>query len=306
MLFFTLFTSGIMYAMPPVSRAAVLAKSPVSASAEPKGTLIVGSEQDYPPFATGMTDATAGGFTFDLWKAVATEAGLNYTIRVLPFHQVLQGFKEGKINVLINLAISDERRQFVDFTVPHVTVHGAIFVRKGENGIRNEEDLAGKALIVIKADLAHDYAVAKGWEKQLILVDTSAEGLRLLASGKHDAMLLAKLAGMLTLQETKLTNIIALKTRVGFSQKFAFAVPKGQSELLGILNEGLALTKSNGTYDALYEKWFGVYEVKEVGVRDLMKYVIPVIIFFLGIAGYILYRRQIEHQEAEKKISRPL
>jgi ABC-type amino acid transport substrate-binding protein len=37
--------------------------------------LVVGSEQDFPPFATGMTDATAGGFTVDLWRAVAAEAG---------------------------------------------------------------------------------------------------------------------------------------------------------------------------------------------------------------------------------------
>ena len=199
-----------------------------------------------------MTDATAGGFTVDLWKAVAAETGLKYTIRVLPFHQLLQEFKEGKIDVLLNLAQSDERHQFADFTVPHVMVHGAIFVRKGESNIRSEDDLAGKSIIVLNADLAHDYAVFKGWEKQLVLLDTSAEGLRLLASGKHDAMLLSKLAGMQMLQALGLANIEALKVKAGFSQKFAFAAQKGQSELLGKLNEGLALTKSNGTYNALY------------------------------------------------------
>jgi PAS domain S-box-containing protein len=261
----------------------------------------VGSEQDYPPFATGMTDDTAGGFTVDLWKAVAAEAGLNYTIRVLPFHQILEEFKEGKINVLINLAISDERRQFADFTVPHVTVHGAIFVRKGESGIRSEEDLAGKAIIVLKANLAHDYAVSKGWGKQLVLVDTSEEGMRLLSSGKHDALLLGKLAGMLTLQATKLTNIKALKARAGFSQKFAFAVPKGQSELLSKLNEGLSFVKSKGRYDVLYEEWFGIYEVKEVGLRAVMKYIIPLVVIFLCFAGYVFYRRQVERKEAERQ-----
>lgn len=37
--------------------------------------LIVGSEQDYPPFAVGSTDATAGGFTVERWEAVAEEEG---------------------------------------------------------------------------------------------------------------------------------------------------------------------------------------------------------------------------------------
>ena len=262
----------------------------------------MGSETDYPPFATGMSDATAGGFTVDLWKAVAAEAGLKYSLRVRPFHQILQEFREGRIDVLINLAQSGERRRFADFTVPHAIVHGGIFVRKGEAGIRSEADFAGKSLIVLNADLAHDYAVVKGWGSQLVLVDTAAEGLRLLASGRHDAMLLSKLAGMQTLQTLGLANIEALKARAGFAQKFAFAVPKGQSELLASLNEGLALTKSEGTYNALYDKWFGVYESKEVGWRDLLKYLIPLALALSGSAGYFFYQRSRERLAAEAKL----
>jgi PAS domain S-box-containing protein len=297
--FLALFASAAAQALTSVNQASPTAQKPLPAIQRQKDTLVVGSEQDYPPFATGMSDATAGGFTVDLWKAVAAETGLNYTIHVRPFHQLLREFKEGKIDVLINLAQSDERRQFADFTVPHVIVHGAIFVRKGESNIRSEDDLAGKTIIVLNADLAHDYAVSKGWEKQLVQLDTSAEGLRLLASGKHDAMLLSKLPGMQMLQALGLTNIEVLKVKAGFSQKFAFAVQKGQSELLAKVNEGLALTKSNGTYDALYEKWFGVYEVKEAGLRDVLKYIILIVVSFLLIGAYFFYRRQVERKQAE-------
>ena len=262
-----------------------------------KNTLIVGSEQDYPPFATGMTDATAGGFTVELWKAVAAEAGLKYSIRVRPFHELLEEFKEGKIDVLINLAHSDERDKFADFSVPHIVVHGAIFVRKGKTDIHTENDLTNKSIIVLSADLAHDYAVSKGWGKQLVLVDTAAEGMRLLSSGKHDAMLLSKLAGMQTLQKLELHNVEPLNVTVGFSQKFVFAVQKGQSDLLSQINEALAIINSNGLYSTLHEKWFGVYEVKPAGLRDFM----PIIVLVLATAGYLLYRRQIEREEAEKK-----
>ena len=192
--FLSLFASENAQALTSVNQAGATAqKPPPVIQVQKDTTLVVGSEQDYPPFATGMTDATAGGFTVELWKAVAAEAGLNYNIRVLPFRQVLKDFKKGKIDVLINLAVSEERDQFADFTVPHVIVQGAIFVREGESNIRSEDDLAGKSIIVLNGDLAHDYAVTKGLEKQLVLVDTPAEGMRLLASGKHDAMLLSKL-----------------------------------------------------------------------------------------------------------------
>jgi diguanylate cyclase (GGDEF)-like protein/PAS domain S-box-containing protein len=265
-------------------------------------TLIIGSEQDFPPFATGTTDASADGFTVDLWKAVAAEAALDYTIRVRPFYQILQEFKDGEIDVLINLAQSDERRQFADFTASHVVVNGAVFVRKGESNIQAEHDLVDKSIIVLQSDLAHDYAASKGWGKQLTLVNTAAEGLSLLASGKHDAMLLSKLAGVQTLQKLRLNNIKTLSAPAGFSQKFAFVVHKGQPDLLAKLNEGLAITKANGTYDLLYEKWFGVYEPKPVELRDLLKYLLPILLLFVGIAQYSIYRRNLERKAAQKAL----
>ncbi|HAC92217.1 MAG TPA: histidine kinase, partial [Planctomycetaceae bacterium] len=273
-------------------------------AAEPASTtLVVGSEQDYPPFALGRTDAEADGFTVELWKEVAREAGLKYTIRVMPFHQILQEFREGKIDVLINLAQSDERRQFVDFSIPHVTINGAIFVRKGESGIRSEADLTGKSIIVLNADLAHDYAVSRGWAKQLVLANTAADGFRLLASGKHDAMVIGKLIGMQTLHELNISNITALDVKPGFSQKFSFAVHKGETELLAKINEGLALNKPNGTFDALHDKWFGPYEEKPVTFRDVLRYLAPIALILLGFAGYEFYKRRIEHLQSQKALS---
>jgi diguanylate cyclase (GGDEF)-like protein/PAS domain S-box-containing protein len=251
-----------------------------------------------------MTDSTAGGFTVDFWKAVAAEAGLKYTLRVLPFSQVLQEFKDGKIDVLINLAISDERHQFADFSVPHVIVNGAIFVRKNKTGIKSESDLSGRSVIVLNRDLAHDYAISKGWGKQLVLVETVEEGLQLLASGKHDAMVLSKLVGMQSLQLLGLTNIKPLKTSVGFSQKFAFAVHEGKADLLSHINEAMAITKANGIYTALYDKWFGVYTEKQIILRYLLVYLPPLIALFLVIAIYFYYRRQVERKLAISALQR--
>ncbi|MBA3505946.1 MAG: EAL domain-containing protein [Betaproteobacteria bacterium] len=259
-------------------------------------TLIVGSEEDYPPFVVGRSIETAGGFTVELWQAAAKESGLNYALRVAPFHQILEEFKAGKIDVLINLAQSQERRQFAEFTVPHVTVNGAIFVRKDDSGIQSEADFSGKSIVVIKADLAHEYAVTRGWQKQLVLVKTAADGFKLLASGKHDAVLIGKLAGMQTMQELQLANVTLLDAPAGFSQKFSFAVRAGESELLARINEGLASTKPSGIYDALYEKWFGLYEAKAVPFRNLLWYAIPLGLVLVGLAGFFFYKRRNERK----------
>ncbi len=281
-----------------------LLTSPVMALAtgHTQKSLIVGSEQDFPPFAIGRTDETAAGFSVDLWKEVARETGLKYSLRVRPWAQVLQEFKDGKIDVLINIAQSDERHQYTDFSVPHAIVNGAIFVRKGEKRIRSEEDLTDKSILVFKSDLAHEYALSKGWQKQLVLVDTSRDGLRLLSSGKYDAMLLGKLAGMQTLKDLDIKNIIPLEKPAGYSQKFSFGAHKGDSKLLATINEGLAITKADGNYDAIYQKWFGVYEVKKPTLRDMLPYLTAILILFLLAYGYLLRKRLIERRQSEKAL----
>ncbi|WP_158568972.1 MULTISPECIES: transporter substrate-binding domain-containing protein [unclassified Duganella] len=258
-------------------------------------TLVVGSEEEFPPFSTGTTSATAGGFTVELWQAVAKERGLAYTLRVGPFNQILQEFKEGKIDVLINLAQSDARRQFADFTVPHVTVNGAIFVRKGESGIDAEADLAGKSIIVLQADLAHDYALSRRWQKRLVVERTAADCFKLLASGKHDVVLISKLVGMQTLLASGIGNVKPLDIRVGFAQKFSFAVQKGNADLLASINEGMSIVKLNGTYDQIHDKWFGIYEERKVTMRDVLPYLIPGGIVVLILLGYVAHRRRIEN-----------
>ena len=276
------------------------AASPAGMAAEGPGRpLVVGSEPDFPPLALGQTEASAGGFTVELWKAVAREQRLNFTLRVRPFAQLLQEFKRGEIDVLINLAQSDARREFADFTVPHVVIHGAVFVRRGEGRIQTEADLAGKELIVINADLAHDYAAGRGWQRQLVPVATAEEGLRLLAEGKHDAMLMSKLVGLHTLAKAGIQGIQALPIQAGFNQKFAFAVRKGEAALLAQLNEGLAVSKSNGRYDALYEQWLGVYDPKALAVADVLKFALPLLAGLIAWQAYFLHRSRLNRQRRE-------
>ena len=90
-----------------------------------EGKLIVGSELDFPPFALVDKDGKADGFTVELWQTVAWAAGLDATIKTGPFHEILDEFKAGRIHILINLAQSEERRQFADFSLPHVKMGGA-------------------------------------------------------------------------------------------------------------------------------------------------------------------------------------
>ena len=70
------------------------------------------------------------------------------------------------------------------------------------------------------------------------------------------------------------------------------------------INEGLALSKAEGDYDALYQKWFGIYETKEPTFRDMLKYLGPFAALVACLGGYFLYRRNAERKQAGEKLQK--
>ena len=261
--------------------------------------LTVGSELDFPPFALVKSDGSADGFTAELWDAVARHAGLASTVQTAPFGILLERFKNGHVDVLINLAKSPEREQFAAFTVPHVTMHGAVFVPRGARRMRSARDLPGGTIAVIDHDLADDYAVSHGWNGRLQRVPDAATGLRLVAAGKCDAMLIGRLTGLMTLANEKIAGVEALPDRIEFRQQFAFAVLKnrpGAPELLARINEGLALAKADGTYGRLYEKWFGVLDPRTPGWKEIQPYLWPVVTLAVVAIGAFVHERRLRRR----------
>ncbi|MCX7150542.1 MAG: transporter substrate-binding domain-containing protein, partial [Rhodocyclales bacterium] len=266
--------------------------APATSHGAPERELVVGSEVDYPPFALGEAGGAPDGFTVELWQAVAKEMGFKYRFRVQPFNEILGDFRAGKIDVLINLAYSSERAQFANFSAPHVVSYGTIFARNGSLRFDGEEELKAKSIIVINRDLLHDYAVAAGY-RNLVLVADVAAGMRLLNEGKHDAMLVSRLAGLQILKQINLKSVEPVGAPIrGVVQRFGFAVRHGDSDLLAQINEGMAIVRMNGTYQRLYEKWFGVIDPRPVAPIELAKFLVPatLIIFLIGLA-YFYQRR---------------
>jgi PAS domain S-box-containing protein len=59
----------------------------------------------------------------------------------------------------------------------------------------------------------------------------------------------------------------------------------------------------SGVYDKLYEKWFGVYEEKTL-LPLLIKYLSPVVAFFLLIMTVSFYRRSVERKQAMQALQK--
>ncbi len=296
------------------------------------GVLRSASELDYPPFALVRGDGGADGFSVDLLRAAADAVGLDTTFRVGPWHEIKQALIEGRLDALPLVSYSRERDRVLDFTAPYMRLQGAVFVRKGERSIRSQADLKDKEVLTMRGDNAHEYAVKHHLTDKLILTDTYKDAMALLSSGKHDAVIMLQLVGYQLIKKLGITNVVSVDAfretslkpsaapLAGFEQKFCFAVPEGDKELLARLNEGLAIVIANDTYNDLYRKWFGpILPQPTVSRTTIVKHVLYAlfpILFLMSVAGVWYLKKEVsrkteylreeieERKRAEEKIQR--
>jgi signal transduction histidine kinase/ABC-type amino acid transport substrate-binding protein len=256
------------------------------AHADIKATIKSASEYDYPPFCTVSKDGNANGFSVELLRATLQRVDLDVDFEVGPWAEVKDKLKDGKVQVLPLVGRTPERETIFDFTFTYMTLHGAIFVRKGDTRIKTADDLSDKEIIVMQGDNAEEYARRERISSHVISVETYEKAMKMLESGKHDAVIAQRLMGIQLLKNLGISEIVPVEHKLNkFSQEFSFAVQEGDKELLALLNEGLSIVMTDGTFERLYEKWFVPILGHRLSSKDVLKYVliigIPLILLTL-------------------------
>ncbi len=250
----------------------------MATAAEPP--IRVGSEVDFPPFAALDAHGKATGFSVDLIRAVADAAGLRVDITTGPWDEMWNGLVAGRFDVLPLVAKMPGRESLVDFSLSHTQTFDAFFVREGDPAIKDISAAEGKKVVVMRSDAAHHALLERKFRGEMTFVDTISEGLKIVASGRHDAFLCSKLIGTLAMRQHGIRGLAAGPLIPEYKRTFVFGVRKGADELREKLNEGLLIVKSNGEYERIYDKWLGFDDPW----RKYRKYYVSAFIGLLAIA----------------------
>ncbi len=259
-------------------------------------------EYSYPPFCLVSQDGVAGGFSVELLRAALHAVDQDVSFEVGEWGVLKSALAAGTLDTLPLVGRTPEREEIYDFTFPYLTLHGAIFVRKGDTRIKTVADLADKEVLVLAGDNAEEYARRENLTSHLIPIATYAEAMRLLIAGKHDAVLAQHLMGVQLLRQMEVDTVIPSGVLVaGLEQNFCFAVQEGNSELLSALNEGLAVVMADGTFDRLHEEWFGAVASPAMTLAQIGRTVVSVAfpLIFMAIAVSVVVLRRTVRKKTE-------
>jgi signal transduction histidine kinase/ABC-type amino acid transport substrate-binding protein len=259
-------------------------------------TLLVRGDHNYPPYEFVNDQGRPDGFNVDIITAVAKAMGLAVNIHLGPWEVVRSQLAAGEIDALIGMFRTSEREKSFDFSIPHFIASYAVFVRQG-SPIQSLADVTNRKIIVQLDDLGHDYLVENRISPHLILKQDWAEVLTSLANGEGDCAIVSRVQGTRLIDRLGITNLAIVGPPI-IQRKYCLAVTEGNTDLLAKLNEGLSIVKHNGTYDEIYEKWFGSIEEKPLSPLRVLQYlgwvVLPLLL--LTVAGFLwswLLRRQV-------------
>jgi PAS domain S-box-containing protein len=264
-------------------------------------TVYLKANYDYPPYHFLDKESQPTGFTIDIVNAISKTMGLNVDFELDLWTTVRQELENNEIDGIAGMSYSPERAKLFNFSAPYSYITHAIFVRDGSE-IKTTEDLGNKQIIVVKGDIMHDYLISNNITRFIIPVKNYKTALRLLSAGEYDCALINKLHGQYALNEFKLTNLKPVGVAIQ-SREVCFALTKDNEALLVQINNGLEIIKSTGEYDLLYDKWFGIYEKKDIKTR-VFNIIVWILFPFLIILFSILVwswslRKQVANKTAE-------
>lgn len=222
------------------------------------GELTVCSDIPYIPFEF-EENGEITGFDFDVVAAMAEKMGLDGAdFKTTPFDGIIPALEAKNCDMIGSaMTITDERAEKVNFTDPYFDADQSLLVLK-ENAEKYAtlDDLAGQTI-----------GVQSGTTGEAYTNEHKPEGATIRSFQTGDELFPAMVAGdvQAALQDLPVNGYRAATAPDQFvvtekyptGEQYGFAVRKDDTDLLDALNKALGEIKSDGTYDEIYNTWFG-------------------------------------------------
>ena len=223
--------------------------------------LRLGTEGAYPPFNFATPEGKLAGFDIEIGDSLCAEMKVTCEWSVQDFDGSIPALQAGKFDAIVNITITPERAEKVDFTHKYYQTPPAIAVPKDSTLTgATPDDLKGKTLGVQNGTIHANFATDKYSGSEVKSYPTGDEARADMANGRVDAVM----DGSVILTEW-------LKTEAGSCCKLigtltpdpavhgpgvGIALQKDSKELADKFNAAIDTLRANGKYKEINDKYF--------------------------------------------------
>lgn len=240
------------------------ASAPMAESSAAGGDVkeyVVGTDASYAPFEFQTDKGEIVGFDVEVLSAAAAKGGFKVKFINTPWEGMFATVDQGDRDILSSaITITDERKQSMDFSDPYFEARQLIAVAKGVSDVKTFEDLKNKK-VAVQTGTTGDEVVQKLLGKtnpNIKRFENMPLALKELETGGVDAAVGDNGVVINYVKNNPQHGMTTVEDTKSFAPEYyGFAVKKGNTELLGKVNAGLKAIKADGTYDQIFNKYFG-------------------------------------------------
>lgn len=221
--------------------------------------IIIGLDDNFPPFGFKDKDGQLVGFDIDMAKEAAKRMGSDIEFKQIDWSSKEAELKSHKIDAIWNgLTILPEREKNILFSRPYENSVQIILVKE-ESPIQSKADLAGKVVATQEGstglDAINNEPEVKASFKELKLYPDNVSGFMDLKIGRIDAMVVSE---VVALYYNKQNNAGFRVVDAGYDrQPVGVGLAKDNQAFKERLDKTLTEMKNDGTSTKISEKWFG-------------------------------------------------
>ena len=198
--------------------------------------LVMVTEAGFAPYEYRDSSGIVG-VDVDIAREIAASMGKELEIKDVAFDSLINELNSGKADfAAAGMSISEERKKEVDFSIEYVSSKQVIVVRKDYNKIKSVNDLNGKTISVQLGSVADSYVNNNYKNSKIVRQKKFLSAAEDVKAKKADCIVMDELPAKELVKNNSELTILSIEL---FTDKYAIAVKKGNTELLNKINEVL-------------------------------------------------------------------
>ena len=243
-------------------------------------------------------DGKADGLIIDMWRLWSERTGIAVDFKAATWEETLRMVGDGRADAHAGLFFNEERAKFLEYGTSLTETDTQFFVHKELPGIESVEDLTAYKVGVLSGDYVEGFLKKKLPPENIVGFESYEAIMEVLREGRLQVFAADTPTGIFHLQKAGLGYVFeAPASEPLYTQKWFVAATKGNTELIKVINAGMALVSESERHD-IRSEWMTVSYKTGIDIMLVLQIggAGAVIVIFI-----VLWNRRLSREVKQRK-----
>ena len=263
---------------------------------EHAGSIRIAPLPDSPPIDFVGEDGFHRGLTSDYIHLIERQLGITFTVvRCESWEEIITKLKAHEVDVVGSIQNTQERREFLHFTEPYLSIPNIILTRNDTPGRFSLHSMEQQRIAIVNRSATHDYLKSLHPEYDVVPVKDASSGFQMVSFNEVDVMIADQGVASYYIAKLGITNL-----RVAGDINYPWELCLASRTDWPILNQILDKALANITWAQrrhIHRKWISLSDAMAIPRDDYLRVVGGILLLTLIVIGSVVFWNRLLHRQ---------